>query len=78
MPDVDRAYVYVLFTIVICVNIATANSADGNIHVRRLCRCAALHNDLFVNYHLSTIFTLSQTSQPLQVTVGSEYLRRHS
>ena len=62
----DRAYVDVLLTNMICGNIVTASSADGNIYVRQLCRCAALYNDFFVNYQLSTIYTLSQTSQPLQ------------
>ena len=67
VPDVDRAYVDVVLTNVICGNIVTVCSADGNIYVRRLCRCAALYNDFFVYYQLSTIYTLSQTSQPLQI-----------
>ena len=78
VPNVNRAYVDVLLANVICGNIVTASSADGNIYVRRLCRCAALYNDFFVKYQLSTIYTLSQTSQPLQITEGSEYLCRHS
>ena len=78
VPDVHRACVDVLLTSVICRNIVTVSSADGNIYVRRLCRCAALYNDFFANYQLSTIYTLSQTSQPLQITEGSKYLVRPS
>ena len=74
VPDVDRAYADVVLTNVI----VTASSADGNIYVRRLCRCAALYNDFFVYYQLSTIYTLSQTAQPLQIREGSEYLCRPS
>ena len=78
VKDVNRAYVDVLLTNAICGNIVTASSADGTIYVRRLCRCTALYNDFFVNYQLSTIYTLSQTAQPLQITEGSKYLCRHS
>ena len=78
VPDVDRAYADVVLTNVICGNIVTVCSADGNIYVRRLCRCAALYNDFFVYYQLSTIYTLSQTAQPLQIREGSEYLCRPS
>ena len=76
VADVDRAYVDALLTNVICGNIVTVCLADGNIYVRRLCRCADLYNAFFVNYQLSTIYTLSQTSQPLQIKEGSEYLFR--
>ena len=78
VPDAYRVYVDVVLTNVICGNIVTASSADGNIYVRRLCRCAALYNDFFVYYQLSTIYTLSQTAQPLQIREGSEYLCRPS
>ena len=78
MPDADRAYVDVLLTNEICGNIVTVCSADGNIYVRRLCRCAALYNDFFVYYQLSTTYTLSQTAQPLKIREGSEYLCRPS
>ena len=78
VPNVNRAYVDVLLTNAICGNIVTASSADGNIYARRLCRCAALYKDSFANYQLSTIYTLSQTSQPLQITEGSKYLCLHS
>ena len=70
VKDVNRAYVDVLLTNAICGDIVTASSADGNIYVRRLCRCAALYNDYFANYQLSTIYTLSQTALHLQITEG--------
>ena len=78
VPNVNRAYVDMLPTNVICGSIVTASSADGNIYVRRLCRDAALYNDLLVNYQLTTIYTLSQTSQPLQITEGPEYVFQNS
>ena len=62
VPHVNRAYVDMLPTNVICGNIVTASSADGNIYVRRLCRCAALYIVLPVNYQLTTIYTRSQIS----------------
>ena len=34
VPDVDRAYVDVLLTNVICGNTVTVSLADGNIYVR--------------------------------------------
>ena len=41
VSDVNRAYVDMLLTNMIRGIIVTASSADGNIYVRRLCRCAA-------------------------------------
>ena len=78
VKDVNRAYADVALTNEICGKIVTVCSADGTIYVRRLCRCAALYNDFFVYYQLSTIYTLSQTAQPLQIREGSEYLCRPS
>ena len=78
VPGVNRSHVDVLLTNVIYGNIVTASSADGNIYVRRLCLCAAPYNDLFVNCQLFTTCTMSQTSQSLQITVGSGCLCRHS
>ena len=40
VPNVNRAYVDMLPTNVICGNIVTTGSADGNIYVSQLCRCA--------------------------------------
>ena len=45
--DVNRAYVDVLLTNVICGNIVTTNSADGNIYVRRF---FTMIYSLIINY----------------------------
>ena len=71
--DVNRAYVDVLLTNVICGSIVTVSSADRNIYVRRLCRCAALLNDFFVICQISTTCILSKTSKTLQISEGLEY-----
>ena len=47
VKDVNRAYVDVLLTNVICGNIVTVSSADGNIYVRRL---FTMIYSLIINY----------------------------
>ena len=47
VKDVNRAYVDVLLTNVICGNIVTTNSANGNIYVRRL---FTMIYSLIINY----------------------------
>ena len=46
VPHVNREYVDMLPTNVICGNIVTTGSADGNIYVRQLCRCAVFSSTL--------------------------------
>ena len=47
VPNVNRAYLDVLLTNVICRNIVTTNSADGNIYIRRL---FTMIYSLIINY----------------------------